>query len=318
MRDACAGRLVAALGCLALAADAAGDSRNAAPGPHTLVVCPASDSDAACEFRGGLGIQQAVDRATNGDTILLKAGVYTSQGSRDVTYKIYTIPGFVVIDAKNVEIVGEPGTILDGAGSDPITGIVVNRSRVAIRNVSLKGFTVSSSEDDRYDGHGVFIIDSVATLNGVRMENIAKMGLTVRGDSMVEATGLAVRDGHIGVWLEESAHLTLRDSQLKGNESAGVCAYVNSSARVYDTVIEGNEDDGLYAENDATIYVTGSTITGNRPYGVRAIEDGHIFIEDSRVFANDRNFSRSWFKQRVKRGPGVNETNTQAAGGSSE
>lgn len=118
------------------------------------------------------------------------------------------------------------------------------------------------------------------------------MGLTGRGDSTIAAERLEVRDSHIGIWLEETARLTLRHSTLKCNESAGLCAYVNSSAQVYDSVFEGNQDDGVYAENDAAIHVVGSTIRGNKPYGLRAIDNGRIVVESSRVVDNENNFSQ--------------------------
>ena len=288
-----------------IAAEAGADA--GARMPTTLVVCPTASTD-PCEYRGGAGIQQAIDAARDGDTVRLQAGIYALQTTRDVVYQIYTMPGFVVIDGKHVDLAGEPGTVLEGDAATPGTGIVVNRARVSISAIELRGFATADAEDDRYDGHGIFVIDSTVMLDSVSMSRIAKMGLTLRGESMVDAVNLSIADGHIGIWLEESAHLTLRDSRLVGNESAGICAYAHSAARVYRSLIERNRDDGLYADDWATIYAADSTIRGNKPYGARAVKHGRIHIESGRLVDNEHNASRSLFGRPVTLGPGVTES----------
>lgn len=250
------------------------------------VVCPADARDASCRFKGGGGLQAAVDAAVNGDEILIKAGRYTAAAYRDVPYKVHTIRGFVVIDGKNLKVRGEPGTVLDGASGVPTTAIVVRHADVEIRGLTITGFRFDVEEDETYEGHGIFVIDSRTRIDDVTISKYQKMALTGRGESMLDVTNLRVLDGHVAIWLHESAYLRLSNSLIRGNDSSAIAAYENSVAHAANCVFDGNLDDGLYTENDATIYATNSLLLRNKPNGAHATGNSRIWIGYSGVFGN--------------------------------
>jgi hypothetical protein len=261
----------------------------------TWVVCPTAGS--GCDFSGKSAIQAAVDAAGNGDVVSLKAGVYQPEKFRDVPYKQYVIRGFVVIERKRIELIGEPGAVLDGAGGPPVSAVVVRDADIAIRNLTIRNFRAGEKEDDLYEGHGIFVIDSRADLRNVSIERYEKMGLTGRGSALLTASDLRIHDGHVAIWLEETAHLRLCNAVVRNNDSAGVAAYVNASATIYNSVFDGNQDDGLYAAGEASILATNSLVVRNKPYAVRVVDNARATVMHSVLFPKDM--------QNAKLGAGV-------------
>jgi hypothetical protein len=253
-------------------------------GAATLTVCP--QAGPGCAFVGGDGVQQAVDAARDGDEVLLKPGRYVPAHTRDVPFGDLRIRGFVVVAGKRLTISGEDGVALDGASGVPATALVADRAEVSLRNLTLRGFRYGEPEDDVYDGHGIFAIDSRVRLDQVRMERIAKMGLTGRGDTLIEARDLSMSDGHMGVWLEETAHADLHDLVIRRGDSAAVGVYGEASAKLYNAVIQAAGDDGLYATGHGAIFATRSIVAGNRPFGLNAEEQGRIVVTNSVLYGN--------------------------------
>lgn len=245
----------------------------------TRVACPAGTKDAACEFTGNDAIQQAVDAAAPGDTVLVRAGVYSPDNYRDVPFEKLMIRGYVVADGKDLEIRGEPGAVLDGSKGKPASAIVTRGGRVTVRNLTIRDFRAGDPEDDIYDGHGIFLIDTQGTVDDVSIERVRKMALTVRGTGKVRASRLRILDGHVGIWLEETAHLDLSDALVRNNDSAGICAYMSSTASIARSAFEKNQDDGVYAAQQASIEVRDSTLRENEPLDVNAVDDGRIVVE---------------------------------------
>lgn len=252
----------------------------------THIICPEDGKQSDCAFRSGAGIQQAVDAAVDGDTIRLRAGRYTAVGFRDVPYKIHTIRGFVVIEGKRLTLIGEPGAILDGATGTQTTAIVVHRAEVSIEGIAIDGFRFAEEEDEIYEGHGIFAIDSRVQLANVSISRFQKMGLTGRGNTIIDAQNVRILDGHVAIWLHESAYLRLTNSLVRGNDSSGIAAYDNSVAHVVNCVFDGNLDDGLYTEHDAALYVTNSLLLRNKPYAVRALDRSRVWLGYSALFGN--------------------------------
>jgi hypothetical protein len=274
---------------------------------RTYVVCPAGARDGDCHFKGDAGIQAAVDRAASGDTILIKAGRYAPVSYRDVPYKEITVRAYVVIDGKNLSLIGESGTVLDGSTKLPATAIAVRSADVNLRNLEITGFRFDVEEDDTYEGHGVFVIDGRARIDNMTIRKFQKMGLTGRGDTLLDVSNLQALDGHVAIWLHETAYLRLRNSVIRGNDSSAIAAYDNSVAHASNSVFDGNLDDGLYTEHQAVIFATNSLILRNKPVGAHAIGESRIWIGYSALFGNATNIG-SKDKAEVRLGPGIIES----------
>jgi nitrous oxidase accessory protein NosD len=250
----------------------------------TWTVCPAAAT--GCQFEGMDGLQRAVDRAADGDTIRLRGGRYVPQGTRDVPYDKLTIRGAVLLDGRRLTLRGDDGVTFDGSAGTPSSAIVVRGGRVSLQNLRIEGYRAANTEDDTYDGHGLFFIDADADVEDVTIVGVAKMALTARGGSQVRAHRLQILDGHVGIWLEETARLALDEATVRNNDSAGICAYGKSSARIRRSTFEANRDDGVYTEGQATIEVLESEVTRNAPYGLRAVGQSRITSTRNRLDAN--------------------------------
>lgn len=267
-------------------------------GPLTRTVCPLAGPD--CDYQGGEGIQAAVDASSDGDTIVLRAGRYAASAWREVPYREVTVRGFVVIDGKNLTLAGEQGAVLDGSTGVPTTAVVVRGGNVTVQNLAITGFRYDVQEDDYYEGHGLFVIDGHLRVQDVSISRFQKMGLVGRGDSVLLAERLEIVEGHVGVWLHETAYLALSDSVVSRNDSSAIAAYDDSVAHVSNSTFERNLDDGLYTEHRATLYATGSRLLGNEPYGARAIGDSTIWLIDAELAGNRRDVTGSRGRARVR------------------
>ncbi|MBN7797195.1 SUMF1/EgtB/PvdO family nonheme iron enzyme [Parahaliea mediterranea] len=275
---------LAALGSLFLST--AGSSAN--PGiAQALTVC-ASEA-ASCDYSGPGAVQRAIDAADSGAKIILREGVYEPSETRDTPYQDITVRGVINVEGKDLSLVGEPGVVIQGSTGKPATAIVVRDASVSMENLTISGFVAAAMEDDIYDGHGIFIIDGKAELENISIRGLPKMALSIRGDSQVDSDALTVSDGHIGVWIEETARLRLQNGYFSGNDSAAIAAYQDSQVTVDSSVFESNGDDGVYAAGKALIEVSGSAFINNTPYAARADDSARISIDTSYLKDNDIN-----------------------------
>jgi hypothetical protein len=279
----------------------------------TLTVCATGQPREECEYAGSRGIQSAVDRAIDGDTVLLRAGTYSPEAFTDVPYKKYVIRGYVAIRDKRINVVGEPGAVLDGSGGPPVSAIVVEGGDVTLRGLTLRNLRAGDPEDDLYEGHGVFVIDAAVALNDITVEKYAKMALTGRGTTRLLASRVRIQDGHVAIWLEESAHLRLCSSVVRNNDSAGIAAYGSSSANVYNSVFDRNRDDGLYAQDDASVFATNSLLLQNSPYAVRVTGNARAQVRYSILFGNAAKSTEPKGKQSIRWGEQVIERDPQTS-----
>lgn len=242
----------------------------------TIVACPANASATDCAFKGDGAIQAAIDKAADGDTVRVRAGVYTPRAYRDLPYKEIIVRAFVAVDGKRLTVEGEKGAILDGSAGLPATAIGLRNADVTISGLEITGFRFDIEEDDIYEGHGIFAVDSRARISGVTISRYQKMGLTGRGDTILDVRDLRVLDGHVATWLYEGAYLRLDGAVFRNNDSSAVAAYNDSVAHLARIAVDRSADDGLYTEDDAAIYVSDSLIVGSKPIALNATGKSRI------------------------------------------
>ncbi len=157
----------------------------------TITVC--AQTGPGCDQAGGDGIQKAVDQTTDGDTVLIKTGTYTSDLNK---------PCFVDLGSKKLTIEGEGnpigawnGTVLYGEGhSKPDiypnrAGICSENGDVTIRNIHIREFqggglnftnsrlVLYSSVIDTNDAGGVALHNSSALIvNNIFLNDINRSG----------------------------------------------------------------------------------------------------------------------------------------------
>lgn len=253
---------------------------------ETIRVCPEGSQMQSCDLTGNDAVQEAVDRAADGDVIRLAAGRYVPSSYRDVPFEDIAARGYVVIRGKRLAIEGSDGTVLDGREGIPAIAFVLEDADVSFRNLKISDFRWGEEEDDIYDGHGIFAIDSRVRASDIVMRGIVKMALTGRGRTLIDASALRLLDGHLGIWLEEASQAHVRDSVIAGGDSAGIATYDDSTLHLFNSVVANNTDDGVYAADSSTILVTHSVIAGNAPYGINAEAKGRVTVRESAMHAN--------------------------------
>ncbi len=274
------------LGAAACTAEhSAGEEKSA-----VVQVCSEDSPADACEYLGLAGLQAAIDASNSGDQIVMHAGIYRPISYRDVPFQELQVRGAVVIDGKTLEIAAEPGARISGSADFPSSALVIEDSTVQITGLTISEFHYAEAEDDIYDGHGIFTINSDVTLNSITIERVAKMALTGREDGRITAKDLVIDHSHLGVWLEETSAMDMTDSRIISSESAAVAAYGNASAVISDSIVEGNQDDGLYTEDDAKIMSRNSTLLDNSPFGARAAGNSLITVCGGSVSGNAEAF----------------------------
>ena len=254
-------------------------------------VCAAEGAAGLCDFIGDNSIQKAVNIAKDGDSIVLAPGLYTPRSTQDIPLNELLIRGYVVVSGKDLSIYGEDGAIISGVNGAPSCALLIHNSTVNISNLKIQNFKYDIEEDDIYDGHGVFIINSKVRIDSIKFSYIQKMALSSHGNSFVEATRLQILDSHIGVWTNDNSRVSIRDSRLSRNDSAGIAAYQHSRVKMENSLLEYSEDDGVYAADHAELTILTSTIINNKPIGIHADKDSKISIDTSYVADNETNYS---------------------------
>lgn len=259
----------------------------------TITACPAGAKAKGCSFTGDQAIQFAVDKARDGDHVLVRAGAYHPRAYRDLPYKEIIVRAFVGIEGKRLTIKGEPGAVLDGSVGLPTTGIGIKNADVEIRNLTITGFRWDVEEDDIYEGHGIFAVASRVRINGVTIAKYQKMGLTGRGPTVLEVDGLTVLDGHVGSWLYEGAYMRIANAIFRNNDSSAIAAYDDSVAHVSNIAVDRSSDDGVYADDNATIYLRNSLVVGSKPIALNALKQGRIDASNILLFGNAADVSKT-------------------------
>ncbi len=255
-----------------------------------ITVCANRNNNTVCDFSGKDAIQQAVDSAQSGSTIVIKSGVYRPESYRDTPFQHLLIRGFTLIENKNLSFIGQGNVILDGS-LGAACAFVTKNSHVSFKNIHLNDFRWGIEEDDTYDGHGIFAIGGHVMIDTVSMRKIQKMGLTVRDAARVDVTGLNIMNSHLGVWANEQSIVNIQNSLFHGSESSGLAAYDKSKVTVKNSVFEANQDDGIYASDDALITIIDTVAVSNKPHGVSADKNSRIHIDRSYVSGNEKDFS---------------------------
>jgi nitrous oxidase accessory protein NosD len=189
-------------------------------------------------------IQEAIQAAGSGDTVIVSPGTY-----------------FETIDflGKDITVTSEQGptlTIVDGHGAGSVVSFKLRESRNAV----LSGFTLRGGYTNSFGGGGVAIISSSPTIR----DNIIR-------DNQVCNNGAGINSIFGSPLIE---HNTITHNSVRGCSGGwglGIYIFGNSAAEIVGNLITENNDDGrggvsaggvaLFAAGNAT--VRGNVISHN-------------------------------------------------------
>ena len=233
-----------------------------------LIVCAALAVPAsAANLSVGTGaqfttIQQAVDAAKPGDTVLVAPGTYTEN---IVVNKPLTITGNATVQAadssKDVFLLTSQGVHIDGL---TITG---GASGVDVANVSSCMIT---NIDAHSNVRGVYLAGS--TNSEVRRSNLSNNGYGVYCDYATSST---------------IANNTATGEKGTGNTLGdGIYMYYGGSNNVSNNDLSSNHVYGISLFRSSNNTITGNTISQNENYGVRLREADNNVLTFNTIRAN--------------------------------
>jgi nitrous oxidase accessory protein len=168
-------------------------------------------------------IAQAVSKASPGDTVFVKSGIYHENVLIDKSLLV------VGEDSENTMVIGEGG-VYDG-----------NVFQLAANNVTLEGFTVTS----------VSYSTASQYANGV---NIKGDNCTVRGNNIM--------NNFWGVLCPIQSFTLIKENNITGNLKEGIRFYGGSLNTISDNFIAANIGSGIAIEGYSNV-IYGNTITNN-------------------------------------------------------
>jgi len=226
-----------------------------------LIVC------SSCEYSD---VQAAVDRAKEGDKVLVKSGVYR---------------GGITVN-KRVEIVGEGEPVIDGGGKRQV--ITVKADGVKIEGLVIKNSGASFTEDIA----GLKVVNAKQCIikNNRFLNNFFAVYLEGARDCLVEGNtieGFGRSEGFSGngihAWNSEG--LIIRNNRIKGHRDGIYFEFVKNS------LIEGNLSVGNLRYGLHFMFSNNNTYKHNHFYkngaGVAVMYSKNIIMEENVFEGNE-------------------------------
>jgi parallel beta-helix repeat protein len=206
-------------------------------------------------------IQEAIDKASSGDTILVKAGIY---------------PENIFIN-KPISLIGEDkfNTIIDGSNS----GTVIE---VTASNVSIENFTVRDAGSSIEDSGIELSSTENCTVNGnVVIEN-GYNGIMVSHSAWNTVTRNTIAEATHGIILVSSSSDTVSENDVENASRYGIALQDSRYCQVTENnVTSSYEDIALLSSNGN--YVSRNIVTNSTSKGIRLDDpsDYNTFTENT-------------------------------------
>lgn len=242
--------------------DAPGD-----PGPgDSLVSDPLEDGTAAHPFDA---IQEGIDAAVSGDTVLVADGTYTDNGNRNIHF----FGKAITLTSAN----GPDGCIIDGSGGDPFYPAFWIQSGEGPDSV-LSGFTITNFNTEFVGG--IYCAASPTIIGNVITGNNGfdgGGGIRVEGSPMIVGNVISNNQSEHGGALFISGYVTpvIFNNLITGNistdpltgESGAIGCFGESQPLIIGCTIADNLGTGLatgiYGDWSSVVTVSDSIIRGN-------------------------------------------------------
>ena len=249
-------------------------------------------------------IQEGIDDASDGDTIIVHPGTYH---------------GFTVESKNDLSIIGQEGVIVNNAKDYPEWGcslmaLAMNCTAIHIEDIVFDGEEIEVSMIE-----GVAWGDSTGSITGGAVRNIIgsemAMGVCIwgaeEGSTAVDVSHLTVENCSWGVMVS-NAQTNFDGCSIKGmapNGGYGIMAMDNAQVSIENCEIcdcwkeapeygeagigvmvavreEYEAAYGIEDERPCTVEITGSTISNNNG-GISVYDDGHLVANFNNIAGND-------------------------------
>lgn len=208
------------------------------PAGNTISVCP--DGGSGCSFIGGDGIQQAVDSAQNGDTILLQPGRYTRRNPTDDP-KIKYRYCMVNTRGKSLTIKG-PGALLDGENGGINYGVPDDKATNAIGICDDSGtITIDSLQIKQTLRQAIYLQKTKSVIKNVSFLDIDSGTVEiVEGNSLI-INNLFAGSAGSAIYVRNQGAAKIENNTIVNSGSAGItieeCPNKASKAEIKNNLI---------------------------------------------------------------------------------
>jgi hypothetical protein len=229
-------------------------------------------------------VQQALDRAVDGDVILVSPGVYRE--NIDFLGKAVWLQG----------LAGGATAVLDGGGAGPVVRLASGEPRAAV----LRGFTIRNGHGT--GGGGVEVSGSPTITGNVIRDNRACTGAGIQvengfpliaGNAILDNTNFCTGPGAGGAAIHVfGAQLEARENVIRGNRtgasSLGAALHLNIAFAslvaknwIVDNVADGGDGGAVALLNGSSVVFEQNVFAGNR-----ARRGGAVMIHAGPVVAS--------------------------------
>lgn len=248
-------------------------------------------------------IQSGIDRAKNGDMVLVASGTYKGEGNvnidlrgKEITVKSESGPdsttinclrtpetrGFIFQNQETNSTLLEGFTILNGI-HDLGGGIYINDASPTIKNCVISHNKATARRFHAEGGGGIYMFNSEAIIvDCLILHNTAESnrgaGIFIEGDLIKNGTVLR----------ETKAEPSIRNSEIIGNSGSGIFTFESVNPNIQNCNISQNTGRGIEYNSFArtNIPITDCTITQNTSGGVKVSEHSVLKITNSIIKHN--------------------------------
>jgi len=250
-------------------------------------------------------IQEAIDHASDGDTILVKAGVYYEN----------------VLVYKSVNIIGENKftTFVDGMGSGHIFTITADNvliSSFTIRNTNMgsAGIRIESNQVTIMDniirdcGDGVHLsFSQYSTVENNTLTN-NNFGVYVHLSSNSKITNNKIELNNDGIAVWSSSKVTVESNWIENNNYTGVLHLWSNDDEIDGNIIAKNKDTGIQMFSSCGNVIEWNNIKNNSHDGISSYKSSNNSIRNNIILRNPLGVS-FWFYSSCNTIAGNNITN---------
>lgn len=197
-------------------------------------------------------IQEAINKASDGDTIFVKSGTYVE----------------TLVVNRSISLLGEDrySTIIDG-NYTPVRNVV----EVTTSNVKISGFTIQKSGGVKYyERDGIYIESSSG--NNISYNIITDnygSGIHLKGSSNNLIFGNNITNNfYIGICVESSSHNnTIRGNTLIDNFE-GISVTDSNKQSIQDNLVKISGNHGIYIDDSSNNLIFSNIVTDSYNFGM--------------------------------------------------
>jgi parallel beta-helix repeat protein len=231
-------------------------------------------------------IEEAIDNAVDGDTIIIESGTYKEDMAYNEAIAIH----------KKLTIRGEQSdsTIIDA--SDKNWGIFVYAEDVNISNITVFNATISGitpwkasiilnciSYSCGTNGIQLSGTNTYYTKSDVLIDNCTtygnEKGIKVIDSNNVTIKSCATHDNDIGIEVSYSEGVIIEDCEIYSSEADGVSLSTTSDIVIWNCEFYENGDEGLYIGDSKEVDVLDCVAYNNTGEGIYTWYGDHVNIE---------------------------------------